>query len=135
MICRSPARKPRRFCATWTWPKEALEYSIAAGDVDSAAGLVEKLWLPTLWQGRVTTLQRWFGWLDQHGGFEGHPMVALAASILSAATGRPAEAERWADLADHLLHEDEARSIYRKLGASTRSQAVAQARELGLLGG
>jgi LuxR family transcriptional regulator, maltose regulon positive regulatory protein len=84
-----------------------MVYSIAAGDVDSAAGLVEKLWLPTLWQGRVTTLQRWFGWLDQHGGFEGHPMVALAASILSAATGRPAEAERWADLADHLLHEDE----------------------------
>jgi LuxR family maltose regulon positive regulatory protein len=29
----------------------------------------------------------------------------------------------------------QARSIYRKLGASTRSQAVTQARELGLLDG
>jgi LuxR family maltose regulon positive regulatory protein len=74
--------------------------------VDAAAELVEKLWLPTLWQGRVTTLQRWFGWLDQHGGIEGHPMVAMAASVLSAATGRPAEAERWADLTDRLLGDD-----------------------------
>jgi LuxR family transcriptional regulator, maltose regulon positive regulatory protein len=188
----------RRRAAAWCrWEgllEEALEYSIAAGDVDSAAELVERLWLPTLWQGRVTTLQRWFGWLDQRRGIQGHPMVAMAASVLSAATGRPAEAERWADLADRLLHEDActpqdpatwawgallravlcrrgavqmladageaarrfaahsmalpvipllqglARVLsgdggYRKLGASTRSQAVSQARELGLLDG
>jgi LuxR family maltose regulon positive regulatory protein len=188
----------RRRAAAWCrWEgllEEALEYSIAAGDVDSAAELVERLWLPTLWQGRVTTLQRWFGWLDQRRGIQGHPMVAMAAWVLSAATGRPAEAERWADLADRLLHEDArtpqdpatwawgallravlcrrgavqmladageaarrfaahsmalpvipllqglARVLsgdggYRKLGASTRSQAVSQARELGLLDG
>ena len=31
--------------------------------------------------------------------------------------------------------KNQAQSIYRKLGASTRSQAVTQAQELGLLGG
>ena len=81
-------------------PEEALEYSIAAGDVDEAARLVEKLWLPTYRQGRVTTLQRWFRWLEERGGIEGHPMVAVLASLVAALMGRPVEAERWADAVD-----------------------------------
>ena len=94
----------RRGAAGWCLrndlPEEALEYSIAAGDVEVAARLVEKLWLPVCRQGRYAVLQRWIVWLDDRGGVEGHPMVALAASVISAATGRPAEAERWADRVD-----------------------------------
>ena len=41
-------------------PEEALEYSMAAGDVDTAARLVEMLGVATYWQGRVATVQRWF---------------------------------------------------------------------------
>jgi ATP/maltotriose-dependent transcriptional regulator MalT len=54
---REPGLMPvlRRRAAAWCrWeglPEEAWEYSIAAGDVDAAAELVEKRWLPTLWQG------------------------------------------------------------------------------------
>ena len=74
----------RRRAADWCLrnglPEEALEYSIAAGDVDTAARLVQDLWLPTYRQGRVTTLQRWFRWLDERGGIGGHPMVAVWAS-------------------------------------------------------
>ena len=51
-------------------------------------------------QGRVGTLQRWFRWLDERGGIEGHPMVAVWAALVAAAIGRPAEAERWADAVD-----------------------------------
>jgi LuxR family transcriptional regulator, maltose regulon positive regulatory protein len=79
---------------------EALEYSIAAGDVEMAARLVEQLWVPVSRQGRYAALQWWIQWLDDRGGVEGHPMVALAASVVSAATGRPAEAERWAEWFD-----------------------------------
>ena len=66
------------------------------------------IWLLAWWvncgpayrQGRVTTLQRWLRWLEDRGGAEGHPMVAVLAGFLSAVTGRAAEAERWADVVD-----------------------------------
>ena len=104
----------RRRAAAWCLrnglPEQALEYSIAAGDVDAAAGVVERLWLPALRQSRVATIQRWFGWLEQHGGIGEHPMVAVVAAIISAATGRAAEADRWADMVDHWQQHDAARA-------------------------
>jgi LuxR family transcriptional regulator, maltose regulon positive regulatory protein len=94
----------RRRAAGWFarhgQPEAALEYSIAAGDADTAARLVGTLWLPTYWQGRIATLRRWLRWLEGQGGIEGHPMLAVQASLLSVATGQPADAERWADAVD-----------------------------------
>jgi LuxR family transcriptional regulator, maltose regulon positive regulatory protein len=55
---REPALVPvlRRRAATWCLhndqPEQALEYSIAAEDVDTVAHLVQSLWLPTDRQGR-----------------------------------------------------------------------------------
>jgi LuxR family transcriptional regulator, maltose regulon positive regulatory protein len=103
----------RRRAASWCLandrPGEALEYSIAAGDVDTAARLVTRLALPAFRQARVATLQRWFGWLDDRGGIEGHPMAAVWASLLAGQVGRPAEAERWADAAERELFGDGSR--------------------------
>jgi LuxR family transcriptional regulator, maltose regulon positive regulatory protein len=100
----------RRRAAAWCWqndlPEEALEYSMAAGDVEAAAQLVEKLWRSLDKQGRVTTLQRWIRWLDEHGGIEGHPQIAVWASVLGKLTGRPAEAERWAEVVDRWQYQD-----------------------------
>ena len=94
----------RRRAAAWCLRNElveaSLEYSIAAGDVDQVARLVGKLSLVTYRGGRVTTLQRWFRWLDERGGIEGHPMTAVWPALVAAAIGRPAEAERWADAVD-----------------------------------
>jgi LuxR family maltose regulon positive regulatory protein len=81
-------------------PKEALEYSIAAGGTDTAARLVQELWLPTYRQGHVATLQRWFWWLDERGAIEARPMIAVAAAIVTTVRGDAAEAERWADAVD-----------------------------------
>jgi len=81
-------------------PDEALEYSIAAGDADTAARLVAGLGVPTYRQGRVTTVQRWFEWLDERGGIEAYPLLTVFASLLAALTTRPVEAERWADVVD-----------------------------------
>jgi len=103
----------RRRAADWCLrnglPEEALEYSIAAGDVDTAARLVEELWQPVYRQARITTLQRWFEWLEDRGGIDRHPLAAAYASQLAASIGRPAEAERWADVTDRLQAQDAAR--------------------------
>ena len=90
-------------------PEEALEYSMAAGDVDGAARLAGQLVVPAYRQGRVTTIQRWFGWLEDRGGITGHPMVAVLASLFAALTGRPVDAERWADAVDRWQYGDPAR--------------------------
>ena len=103
----------RRRAASWYlrngWPEEALEYSMAAEDVDGAARLAGQLTVPAYRQGRVTTIRRWFGWLEDRGGIEGHPMAAVLASLFSALTGRPVDAERWADAVDRWQYGDPAR--------------------------
>jgi LuxR family maltose regulon positive regulatory protein len=103
----------RRRAASWCManglPEEALEYSIAAGDIDSAARLVEKLGVGTYQQGRGATLQRWLGWLEDRGGLEQRPMVAALAAIIWALTARPVEAERWADAVDRWQYGHAAR--------------------------
>jgi LuxR family transcriptional regulator, maltose regulon positive regulatory protein len=103
----------RRRAATWFlrngWPEEALEYSIAAGDAGTAAGLMETLVITARRQGRVPTVQRWFRWLEDRSGIEGHPMVAVLAAIFYALVGRPAEAERWAEVVDRWQYGDPAR--------------------------
>jgi LuxR family transcriptional regulator, maltose regulon positive regulatory protein len=93
-------RRAADWCLRNDLPEEALEYSIAAGDVEMAARLVEQLWVPVCRQGRYAALQQWIQWLDDRGGVEAHSMVALAASVVSALTGRPAKAERWAEWID-----------------------------------
>ncbi len=93
-------RRAAGWCLDNDLAEEALEYSIAAGDVDTAARLVEKLAIPAHRQGRFTSIQRWFRWLEARGGMDGHPMAAVLAALFSALTGRPVEAERWADAVD-----------------------------------
>jgi LuxR family transcriptional regulator, maltose regulon positive regulatory protein len=99
-------RRAASWCLANDLAEEAVGYSLAAGDVDMVARLVENLWLPTFRQGRYATLRRWFQWLDDHGGIGTHPTIAALAGIAAAATGRPAEAERWADVVDHWQYGD-----------------------------
>jgi LuxR family transcriptional regulator, maltose regulon positive regulatory protein len=104
----------RRRAAAWCLrnglPEEALEYAMAGGDTDAAAGLVAKLVVPTYRQGRVTTLQRWLGWLDNRGAIKTNPLVAVWAVIVAAETGRPVEAERWAAVVDRWQYQDAPRA-------------------------
>ena len=94
----------RRRAAAWCQdnglPEEALEYAMAAGDVDEAARLVAELSRPADREERLTMLQRWYRWLDEQGGIERYPMVAVWAAFLALETGQPAEAERWSAAAD-----------------------------------
>jgi LuxR family maltose regulon positive regulatory protein len=93
-------RRAAGWCARNGLPEEAMEYTIAAGDVDMAAALVGQLGVRAYRQGKAAAVQRWLRWLEDRGETEGHPMVAVLAGLLSTATGRAAEAERWADVVD-----------------------------------
>jgi LuxR family transcriptional regulator, maltose regulon positive regulatory protein len=93
-------RRAAGWCLRNDLAEEALEYFVAAGDVDMAARLVEQLWFPAYRQARITTVRRWYGWLDDHGGIEGRPVAAAQVATLAMTTGRPREAERWADTID-----------------------------------
>jgi LuxR family transcriptional regulator, maltose regulon positive regulatory protein len=99
-------RRAARWCMRNDLPEDALEYSMAAGDADTAARLMEKLAVPTRRQGRSATLQRWFTWLDDRGEIGRHPMVTVLAALIYAWMGRPADAERWADVLDGQLRRD-----------------------------
>jgi LuxR family transcriptional regulator, maltose regulon positive regulatory protein len=100
-------RRAAGWCVRNNLPEAALEYSMAAGDVDEVARLAENLWLPTDRQGRAATLQRWFRWLEDRGGIEGRPMLAVIAAFVSEMAGRPGDAARWADVVDR-RHQDAA---------------------------
>jgi hypothetical protein len=102
-------RRAAAWCLGNGLAEEALEYSMAAGDVDTVAELAQRLGVLVYRQGRVPTVRRWFGWLEERGGHEGHPMIAVLASMLSAAAGRPADTERWADAVDRWQYADPAR--------------------------
>jgi len=104
-------RRAARWCLGHGMPEEALEYSMAAGDIEQAARLVEEFSLLAYRQGRVTTVQRWLRWLDGQGSIDGYPMITVLASLLAAATGRPAEAERWADAVDRRSSAEPARPV------------------------
>jgi LuxR family maltose regulon positive regulatory protein len=81
-------------------PEEALEYSMAAGDVDTTAGLVTQLAPQARRESRAATVERWLRWLDERGAIGQQLMLAVLAGVMSALAGRAAEAERWADVAD-----------------------------------
>ncbi len=81
-------------------PEEALEYWMKAGDVDSAARLVGALAFLLYQRGRIATVERWLGWLEDHAAMESYPAVAVLAALFYALTGKPAHAERWADVAE-----------------------------------
>ena len=102
-------RRAAGWCLRNGLPEEALEYSMAGGDINVVAGLVEKLVVPAHRRGRVPTVRRWLRWLEGRGGIGGHPMAAVLAALFCALTGRPVEAERWANAVDRWQYQDPAR--------------------------
>src|SRR6201996_6822397 len=99
-------RRAGAWCLDQDRPEEALEYSIAAGDVEGAAQLIDRLALPAFRQARHATVGRWLRWLQDHDGIAGHPMAAVWASFIAAQLGQSADAERWAESADQAAADD-----------------------------
>ena len=88
---------------------QAVDYSIAAGDVSQAASLVDQLGPSVLREGRTATLDRWLGWLAEQGGIDQQPTLMVMAGMCSAMRGRPVEADCWADALDRWQQDDRSR--------------------------
>ena len=82
-------------------PVAALEYWMEAGDADAVARLVGTLAFAAYQRGKITTVERWFAWLEDDQAVENRPGLAVLAALLSGLTGKSADAERWAKLAEH----------------------------------
>ena len=78
-------RRAARWCLQNDLTTAALEYSMAAGDVEAVAGLAERLWLPAYWLGPRTTIQRWLRWLEERGGLD----LPQAGHLFPQPGGRP----------------------------------------------
>jgi LuxR family maltose regulon positive regulatory protein len=102
-------RRAAGWCLANGRAEDAVEYSIAAGDVEAVARLVEQFGLQVYRQGRSLTEQRWLPWLEDRGGIEGHPFLAMQAAYVAAHRGRAGQAERWADAVDRWQFGDPAR--------------------------
>ncbi|HEY6934380.1 MAG TPA: LuxR C-terminal-related transcriptional regulator [Marmoricola sp.] len=79
-------------------PEPALEHVLHTSDTPRAARLVAELALPTCGAGRLSTLQRW---LQQLGDVDigKSPELAVVAGWVAALAGDPAQAMRWARVA------------------------------------
>ncbi len=93
-------RRAAQWCEDNGEPDGALEHRMQAGDTDAVANLAGVLAFPAYQHGRVATVERWFGWLEDRGAMESRPSVVVMAAMVAAMTGKPAAAERWATIAE-----------------------------------
>src|SRR5215211_329511 len=94
------ARRAAAWCDDNDLPEAAVEYAMAAGDADRAARIIVDLALPTYAAGRLGQLRRWFGWFEANRLVGRYPEVAVLGAWVNALAGRPAAAERWAEVAE-----------------------------------
>jgi LuxR family transcriptional regulator, maltose regulon positive regulatory protein len=92
-------RRAMARCIADDLPEAAAVYAHAAGETDTAAGLVDALALTLYYDGRMETLEQWLAWFSDEELMR-YPALAVYRAWLRALTGRPAEAERWLALAE-----------------------------------
>jgi LuxR family maltose regulon positive regulatory protein len=93
-------RRAADWCEADGQLETALHYAQDAEDVDRVARIVIALAQRMYASGRSATVMGWFEWVDARNATERHPAIAALAAYLCALTGRPAAADRWADLAE-----------------------------------
>ncbi len=102
---REPGSRPELHRRASAWyldagqPELAIEHSIASGDTDAAAILVEGASLRTYLLGHGDRLTRWLRAFDDEA-FTRRPTLAVGAAMVFALSGRPDEAERMADIVE-----------------------------------
>jgi LuxR family maltose regulon positive regulatory protein len=93
------------WCAANGQEVAAVGYGQAAADVDRVAATMERSIQPVFQSGRTATIEQWLDWLEAQGTLERYPAVAVIGAMFHAVSGRPTQADRWADAALHGSHE------------------------------
>ncbi|MEZ4596574.1 MAG: LuxR C-terminal-related transcriptional regulator [Chloroflexota bacterium] len=89
-------RRAAQWFVTHDDPSAAIEYAHQAGDDDLVASLLVTSGMRQYRAGRLTTLDRWFGWFAVEG-LAGSPALAILGAWIWALSGRTGRAERWED--------------------------------------
>ena len=84
------------WCAANGMQDWAVQHSLAAGDLESASGLVGTNAIPFIRTGRVATVERWLRAFDDADLLDRYPAVGVFGTFIHAQRGRPDVAERWA---------------------------------------
>jgi LuxR family transcriptional regulator, maltose regulon positive regulatory protein len=123
-----PRRELLRRAADWFEADGQLEVALHhaqdAQDAERVARLTIALTQPMYATGRSATLMGWFDWLDHRGAVERYPAIAAQAAYICALTGRPAAADRWAELTDRLSAQpsaDPAGALFAMWSTSARA--------------
>jgi LuxR family maltose regulon positive regulatory protein len=85
-------------------PEAAIRHAQATGDTDRVARLVLDAVQPVWASGRADTVLRWMEWLEAEGVVERYPAIGVHGALIQALLGRPAEADRWAAVAERGPH-------------------------------
>jgi LuxR family transcriptional regulator, maltose regulon positive regulatory protein len=89
-------RRAAAWCERNAMPDWAIEYALAADDLDHVAALLESHALAFYRTGRVATVDRWLAAFDEQQLFERYPAIAVLGTWIHALRGRADDAERWA---------------------------------------
>jgi LuxR family maltose regulon positive regulatory protein len=93
----------RRAAADWYaasgHSETALEYAIAADDVDRASALAIQVAQPAMNAGRIETVHRWFDWFEARAAGDGRPRLAATAAMSFAVDGDGERAAYWSEVA------------------------------------
>lgn len=89
-------RRAAAWCERNAMPDWAVEYALAADDLDHVAALLESHALPFYRTGRVATVERWLTAFDEQQLLERYPAIAVLGTWIHALRGRAHDAERWA---------------------------------------
>lgn len=110
---RDPERATalRQAASDWSLQHRLLEdaglYAMAARDEARMAALIARSGQQLYATNRATTVEAWIDWLEHNGSPEQHPAAATLAALQRALTGRPIDAERWADAADRATVDEQ----------------------------
>ena len=92
-------RRAMAWCMANDLPEDAVLYGHAAGELDTVAGLVDRLALRLYYDGRQATVEAWLEWFGDDDLVR-FPAIAVYGACARALAGRAAEAERYLSLAE-----------------------------------
>ncbi len=112
-------RRAAAWCEANGAPEEARRYATAAGDIDMLARLVTAHAVHEDGAGRLETSVDWLDVFGDPAVLERYPAVAALGSWIHALDGRPAEADRWLEVAERTPFEGKLPDGTRSLTAWT----------------
>ena len=103
--CLSPPRSRHRLVRGERAARGGDRVRTGSGGCRPGGAAGRALGQPVYQGGRVATVERWLDWLERHGALNRNAAVAVLGALIAVVQGRPAEAERWAEIAERASYD------------------------------